>query len=77
MSTQITVRLAEDVVRAVDELIASGAARSRASVVERALQRELRRVSAERDVAILLTAPAEDDLAALAAWTRARPLPIS
>lgn len=75
MSTQITVRLSDDVVRAVDELVSSGADRSRASVVERALERELRRVAAERDVAILRATPPDEDLAALAAWTQSPPLP--
>ena len=68
MSTQITVRLSDELVVLVDELVATGRARSRASVVERALARELRRHLAERDVAILRGAAAPDDLDDLARW---------
>jgi Arc/MetJ-type ribon-helix-helix transcriptional regulator len=42
MSIQIAVRLPEQLVNSLDELVHSGAARSRASVIERALLRELR-----------------------------------
>lgn len=74
MSTQITVRLPDEMVRLVDSMVASGQARSRASVVERALEREMRRLLTERDVAILRGDPPEDDLGALAAWARRRPV---
>lgn len=67
MSTQITVRLSDDVVAAVDALVGSGRARSRATVVERALERELRREIALRDVEVLRQAP-PDDLDELARW---------
>lgn len=75
MSTQITVRLPDELVRLVDDLVASGEARSRASVVERALERELRRVVMERDVAILRgDAGRRDDLDGLAAWAQHQPV---
>jgi Arc/MetJ-type ribon-helix-helix transcriptional regulator len=71
MSTQITVRLPDELVGLVDDLVASGEARSRASVVERALERELRRVLVERDVAILRGGMGRpDDLDGLAAWAQ-------
>lgn len=73
MSTQIAVRLPDELVEFVDALVASGHARSRASVVERALERELRLRIAERDAVILGGGVVDDDLDALAAW--ARPLP--
>lgn len=66
MSRQIAVRLPEEIVDFVDELVSDGAASSRASVVRRALERERRRAIAARDVEILLEAgdyPDMDDLA--------------
>lgn len=79
MSTQITVRLPDEMVRLVDAMVASGQARSRASVVERALEHEMRRLLIERDVAILRGDPpegdqTEGDLGALAAWVQRRPV---
>lgn len=68
MTVQITVRVSDELVAAVDALVQSGEARSRASVVERALERELRRRLAERDVAILTSTTEVDDLGDLAAW---------
>ena len=41
MSIQIAVRLPDQLVNSLDELVDSGAARSRASVIERALLRGL------------------------------------
>ncbi|MBD8057674.1 ribbon-helix-helix protein, CopG family [Cellulomonas sp. JH27-2] len=72
MSTQITVRLPDDLVSMVDTLVSSGRARSRASVVERALERELRRELAARDVAILQGRMPDDGMDALAAWAQSR-----
>ncbi|VTR76689.1 MULTISPECIES: ribbon-helix-helix domain-containing protein [Cellulomonas] len=74
MSTQITVRLPDDMVAMVDSLVTSGRARSRASVVEQALEHEVRRLLTERDVAILRGDGAPDDLAPLAAWAQGRPV---
>lgn len=73
MTIQITVRLDDDLVQAVDALVAEGRARSRASVVEVALERHLRRELAVRDVEILRAAPSGADLDALAAWTQQAP----
>jgi Arc/MetJ-type ribon-helix-helix transcriptional regulator len=66
MSRQIAVRLPEDVVEFVDAIVGSGRERSRAAVVLRALERERRRVLAERDAAILRGAEPDPDLASLA-----------
>jgi len=68
MTTQIAVRLGDETVERLDRLVADGAATSRASVIERALAREFRRLLAERDVAILAAAPADADLDALAEY---------
>jgi Arc/MetJ-type ribon-helix-helix transcriptional regulator len=76
MTTQITVRLDDGLVEALDSLVAAGRARSRASVVEDALERHLRRELAARDVALLAgDADGAHDLDALAAWARRQPLP--
>ncbi|UZN02697.1 ribbon-helix-helix domain-containing protein [Cellulomonas sp. S1-8] len=74
MTIQITVRLDDDLVEAVDALVASGRARSRASVVEVALERHLRRELAARDVEILRGDVASGgDLDGLAAWAQQLP----
>jgi Arc/MetJ-type ribon-helix-helix transcriptional regulator len=68
VSTQIAVRLPDSMVRLMDALVAQGRAPSRASVVERALAREIRRLIAERDAAILAGAEPDQDLDDLAAY---------
>jgi Arc/MetJ-type ribon-helix-helix transcriptional regulator len=74
VTTQIAVRLPDDMVRAVDELVATGWASSRASVVERALAREFRRLAAIRDAEILATAGADPDLDNLAEYAARAPM---
>lgn len=69
MTTQIAVRLADSMVVALDRLVASGRARSRASLVEAALERELRRLAAEDDAEALRRVGAADDLDQLVEWT--------
>lgn len=66
MSKQIAVRLPDDLVDFVDGVVGSGRERSRAAVVTRALERERRRVIAERDAAILAGTGADPELAGLA-----------
>ncbi|KGN34245.1 hypothetical protein N802_12840 [Knoellia sinensis KCTC 19936] len=80
MSTQISVRLNDRVVAELDALVASGAAKSRAELVESALERELRRRLYEREVEMLMAqkasgVPEDDDLAGLAEWARTRTYP--
>ena len=53
MSKQIAVRLPDDLVDFLDELVASGDEASRASIVTRALKREKRRLGMLMDVEIL------------------------
>ena len=65
MTTRITVRLPDDLVDAVDEVVARGGAASRAEVVTRALRRELRR---QRAITDLERIDGDDD-PELAAWT--------
>ena len=66
MTTQIAVRLPDDLVRFVDEVITSGQASSRAAVVASALERERRRAIAHRDAEILARRGGYPDLDALA-----------
>jgi len=68
MSSQIAVRLPDDLMDFVNEQVASGSAPSRAAVVARALERERRRSAAERDAAIYLASGEAGDLAGLAEW---------
>ena len=66
MSKQIAVRLPDELVAFVDEIVESGRERSRAAVVTRALEREQRRAVAARDAEILAAAGPDPDLASLA-----------
>jgi antitoxin MazE3 len=66
MSQQIAIRLPDELVDFVDELVDSGARRSRAAVVAWALERERRRALAARDAEILARTGADPELAGLA-----------
>jgi Arc/MetJ-type ribon-helix-helix transcriptional regulator len=66
MSKQIAVRLADELVDFVDERVESGAERSRAAVVSRALERERRRAIAARDAEILTRTGPDPQLRGLA-----------
>lgn len=67
MSTQIAVRLPDDLVAWIDAQVSAGAG-SRASVTAKALQRYRRQVEAERDAEIYRTAGGYPDLERLTAW---------
>lgn len=69
VSTQIAIRLPDELVGFIDEVVASGAARSRAALIRSALERERRRLAAERDAEILQRLGPEDELDDLVAWT--------
>jgi Arc/MetJ-type ribon-helix-helix transcriptional regulator len=73
MTTQITVRLTEENVAFVDQLVADGKAKSRADVVDRALRRERRRQAALRDAEIYSNAASDPELEAWAAYANAHP----
>lgn len=66
MNKQIAVRIPDELVDFVDELVGSGGGRSRASIVTRALERERRRVLAERDAEIVARTGPDPELAGLA-----------
>lgn len=74
MSKQIAVRLPDDLVDFVDDLVKDGNAKSRATVVTRALQRERRRQIAARDAAILARAGPDADMDSLARHGARAPL---
>ena len=63
---QIAVRLSDDLVEFVDQMVDSGTQRSRAAVVTRALERERRRMIALRDAEILAASGPDPELSGLA-----------
>lgn len=75
MTTQIAVRLPDEMVRFLDDSVAAGVGSSRAAVVTGALEREIRRQAALKDVRILAEAGPADDLDGLVAWS-AQELPV-
>jgi antitoxin MazE3 len=68
MSKQITVRLPDELVDFMDQLVDDNKASSRASVVARAMERERRRELAARDAAILAEHGDYPDLEGLSSW---------
>jgi antitoxin MazE3 len=74
MTTQITVRLPEDLVAFLDDLVSSGAVRSRADGVTHSLSRERRYRTALRDAAILRGQPDDPELDALATYQAEHPI---
>lgn len=74
MSKQIAVRLPDDIVDFVDEVVSDGQASSRAAVVARALERERRRAIAARDAAILERAGRDRDMDSLAEHVARSPI---
>jgi Arc/MetJ-type ribon-helix-helix transcriptional regulator len=69
MSTQIAIRLPEEMVAFLDKAVAEGKAASRAALVGVALEREMRRLAAQSDAAILRERGSADELDALVTWT--------
>ena len=69
MSTQIAVPLPDEMVAFLDEAVAQGKAASRAALVSSALERQMRRMLAEQDAAILSRERTADGLDALVSWT--------
>ena len=74
MRKQLTVRLPVELVEFVDRRVERGDAASRAAVIAAALERERRRVIAERDAAILAASPDPEGLDELAAYAARVPL---
>lgn len=74
MSRQIAVRLPDELVDFVDQLVEHGEASGRAAVVAHALDRERRRRAAERDADILARSGIDPELDQLAAFAAQLPL---
>jgi Arc/MetJ-type ribon-helix-helix transcriptional regulator len=60
MSTQIAVRLPDEIVEFLDAQVSSGAAKSRADFIWHAIKREQRRLRALHDIEILIDQPYEE-----------------
>ena len=69
MSTQIAVRLPDEMVAFLDRTVATGKATSRAALVAAAVEREMRRQTAEQDAEVLREHGTADDLDALVQWS--------
>jgi len=69
MSTQIAVRLPEEMVAFLDKAVADGKATSRAALISAAVEREMRRQAAETDAEILRKDGVADGLDSLVNWT--------
>ncbi len=69
MTTQIAVRLPNNVVAFLDKGVSEGLAPSRAALVARAVEREMRRQAALSDVRILREHGSADDLDDLVSWS--------
>jgi Arc/MetJ-type ribon-helix-helix transcriptional regulator len=74
MTTQITVRLPDELVEFVDSLVAGGHVKSRAEAVQWALMRDRRRRMAQADLEILRERGEDPDLQAFIAYTSAHPV---
>jgi Arc/MetJ-type ribon-helix-helix transcriptional regulator len=75
MTTQIALRLPDEVVDFVDAQVARGAAKSRAEFVGRAIKREQRRLAAERDAEIYAQLGEDSELHGLADYSARLPRP--
>lgn len=69
MTTQIAVRLPDEMVAFLDRSVATGKAPSRAALVASAVEREMRRLAAEQDAQILRAHGAADELDDVVEWT--------
>jgi len=77
MSTQIAVRLPDELVAYVDEAVAAGRVKSRADLVARLIARDARRQRAEQDLQRLIDQGAleDDEAVAIARATVGTALP--
>jgi len=73
MTTQVTVRLDDANMDFIDQLVTERKVRSRADAVNRALNRERRRLAAERDAEIYSRTEPDPDMQAIAEWASANP----
>jgi metal-responsive CopG/Arc/MetJ family transcriptional regulator len=76
MSTQIAVRLPDDLVRFLDETVREEHAQGRAAIVARALARERRRLIAERDARIYAQHGEDETLGSFVDQSASAPLDV-
>lgn len=76
MTTQIAVRLPDELVEFIDELVSSGRFESRAAVITREVKRLQRRLAAEKDAEIYRIHGDYPDLEGLAEYMSLHPLPL-
>jgi Arc/MetJ-type ribon-helix-helix transcriptional regulator len=75
VSTQIAIRLPDDLVEQLDDRVRQGAAANRTELIRVLLAREMRRDDVEAEVAVLAQRWDDpDDLAGLAAWASRQPM---
>ncbi|HLR93137.1 MAG TPA: ribbon-helix-helix domain-containing protein [Jiangellaceae bacterium] len=74
MTRQIAVRLPDDLVAFLDDLVEQGKASSRAMAVTHAVERERRQAIAAHDAAILAQSGPDTDLDALAEFAADTPM---
>ena len=77
MTTQIAVRLPDELVEFLDGLVAAGRFDSRAAVVTRELKRLQRRLIAEKDADIYREHGEDRELAGLAEWAARHATPLA
>lgn len=75
MSTQIAIRLPDEVVEFVDSQVSSGAAKSRADFVWHAITRQRRWLAAERDAELYAQFGEDPELEGLADYAARLPRP--
>jgi metal-responsive CopG/Arc/MetJ family transcriptional regulator len=76
MTTQIAVRLPDDLVAFIDATVQAESAAGRAAIVSRALRHERRRLAAEHDARIYAQHGEDEDLADMITATSGRPLDV-
>jgi Arc/MetJ-type ribon-helix-helix transcriptional regulator len=74
MSTQIAVRLPDDMVKFVDHLVETGRGSSRAMVITRALERERRHEMAVQDAAIYAASGEDSEMVDLVQYLSGHPM---
>ena len=74
MSRQIAIRLPDDILEFIDQRVAQGVSRSRASVVVQALRREQRLAIAAGDASILAASRGDSDMDGLAEYAARKPM---
>jgi hypothetical protein len=72
MTVQVATRFPDGIAAGIDDAVRHGWASTRSALIVQAVERELRRVAAQRDAAILKADQRSDDLDGLTEWTLAQ-----